>query len=86
MKKENSFIKLWGQPLLLGLLILSGLILALVGDGIYDWIACICLLYPLIRLSYFYWTPSGKYRRIPGGTDATTPVRAFNPLAEQTDR
>lgn len=58
MKTTNAWIRLWRQPLIIGLLCIAGLIAALVGDGILDIIAWICLLYPLIRMSYHYWHKS----------------------------
>lgn len=63
MKKRKNLTKLWGQPILIGVLSISGLIAALIGDGLFDFIAWICLLYPLIRLSYHYWSRQGHPNR-----------------------
>lgn len=39
--------KLWGMPVLLGLLSAFGLTAGLLGDGIWDWISALALAVPL---------------------------------------
>lgn len=55
MKTKNTWINLWGQPLLIAVLSITGLVSALVGDGVFDIIAWLCLLYPIISICYHYW-------------------------------
>lgn len=40
--------KLWGMPILLGLLTAFGLAAGLLGDGAWDWIAALALAAPLL--------------------------------------
>jgi hypothetical protein len=49
----NSFLKLWGMPLLLAVLSLFGLIAALTGTGIWHWLAWIALAAPIIVMLRF---------------------------------
>lgn len=40
--------KLWGMPILLGVLTAFGLAAGLLGDGVWDWIAALALAAPLL--------------------------------------
>lgn len=54
MNKNNRFLQLWGMPLLVAVLCLSGLIAALVGDGLWDGYSWIALGIPVV-LGIRYW-------------------------------
>lgn len=58
MATNNSFIKLWGMPIVLGVLSITGLIAALVGDGIWDVLSWIALAIPVIVMIKYYFKPS----------------------------
>ena len=50
---SSPFVKLWGMPILLGLLTIIGLLSALLGDGIWDIVSAFALGLPvLIGLRY----------------------------------
>lgn len=56
MRKNNLSLRLWGKPLLIALLSITGLIAALVGDGywdVYSWIALGIPVIVVIRSYYF---------------------------------
>jgi hypothetical protein len=40
--------KLWGMPILLGLVSIFALAAGLLGDGVWDWIAALSLAVPLL--------------------------------------
>jgi len=42
------FMKLWGMPILLGLLTIVGLVSALLGDGIWDAVSAFALGVPVL--------------------------------------
>jgi hypothetical protein len=44
---SSPFLKLWGVPLLLGVLTIIGLVSALLGDGIWDIVSAFALGAPL---------------------------------------
>lgn len=48
----SSFGKIFGWPILLGLIVLVGLLGALVGDGPWDWLSWACLVAPLGVLAW----------------------------------
>ena len=52
---KRAFVKLWGMPLLMAVLLLYGLIAALVRDGLWDAIACIFLLIPVLVVLRYYF-------------------------------
>jgi hypothetical protein len=60
MKKSNPFLNLWGKPLLIAFLSLSGLIAALVGDGIWDVYSWIALGIPVIWMIWYWYNPASK--------------------------
>jgi hypothetical protein len=45
---SSRFLKLWGMPILLGLLTTIGLISALLGDGIWDILSAFALGIPVV--------------------------------------
>jgi hypothetical protein len=45
---SSPFLKLWGMPLLLGLLTTIGLLSALLGDGIWDILSAVALGIPVV--------------------------------------
>jgi hypothetical protein len=45
---NSAFLKLWGMPILLGLLTTIGLLSALLGDGIWDIVSAFALGVPVI--------------------------------------
>jgi len=55
MEKNNSFIRLWGMPILLAVISLGGLISALAGDGIWDVLSWVGLLIPLGLFVRYYF-------------------------------
>ncbi|MEJ5106193.1 hypothetical protein [Chryseobacterium sp. MYb328] len=51
---KNSFLKLWGIPILLALLSMFGLIAALLGDGLWDILGWLALSIPLFLIIKHY--------------------------------
>ena len=51
----NKTIKIWGIPLLLGVFSLYGLVSALVGDGLWDYVSCVLLIIPILVILRFYF-------------------------------
>ncbi|GAA4310037.1 hypothetical protein [Compostibacter hankyongensis] len=49
-RSQNSFLKLWGIPLLLAALTLLGLLSALLGDGLWDALSWTALAIPVLVL------------------------------------
>lgn len=53
---KKSVLKLWGKPFLFAILLLGGLIGALAGNGIWDYLCCLALAIPVlvvVRKYYF---------------------------------
>ncbi len=46
-KRKHRFRALWGAPLVIGLLSLIGLVSALAGDGLADWLSWLGLAVPV---------------------------------------
>jgi len=57
---SSPFMKLWGMPILLGILTLVGLLSALFGDGIWDALSAVTLGVPVAVGAWF------SLRRKPG--------------------
>lgn len=53
-KTENTWLRLWGPPILVGFISLLGLVCALTGDGIWDILSWISLGIPVVLIGY-YW-------------------------------
>ncbi|MDR7131454.1 hypothetical protein J2X69_003818 [Algoriphagus sp. 4150] len=49
---NNLFFRLWGVPILLGLVTLAGLIIALVRDGFWDILSSFLMAIPLAIIGY----------------------------------
>lgn len=43
----NSFMRLWSAPIMIGILTAIGLLSALLGDGVWDWLSAILLALPV---------------------------------------
>ncbi|MDA7416554.1 hypothetical protein PGB34_09250 [Xenophilus arseniciresistens] len=57
---RSAFWRLWGWPLLLGLLTLVGLSTALFSDaGVGDWLAWVCLGVPALGCVWWGWLRRG---------------------------
>lgn len=52
---KNTFLKLWGMPILLSLLSVFGLVAALNGDGIWDLLGWLSLSVPLFLIIKHYY-------------------------------
>jgi hypothetical protein len=50
---NSPFLKLWGIPLLLGMLTIVGLVSALLGDGIWDIVSAFALGAPVVAGAWF---------------------------------
>jgi len=50
MRRPNPFVKIWGVPLVLAMLVLFGLLSALLGTGIWHFFSWITLAIPVIVL------------------------------------
>ncbi|WP_181259108.1 hypothetical protein [Pseudoduganella armeniaca] len=44
---SDEFLRLWGVPILLGILTTIGLVAALLGDGLLDYVSAIALAIPI---------------------------------------
>lgn len=56
----NQFWHIWTIPLLIGIVSLSGLITALVGDDIWDILSWLTLSIPLLIIARFWLKPQGN--------------------------
>ena len=52
-KQQGRFKKVWGAPIVLGVLSLAGLIAALVGDGLLDALSYLSLAVPLAVMVWY---------------------------------
>jgi len=50
---NSPFLKLWGTPLMLGLLTIVGLVSALLGDGIWDIVSACALGAPVAAGAWY---------------------------------
>ena len=50
-----QFKSLWGAPIVLGALTLSGLLTALVSDGLGDWWSWLGLGLPVATMAWYAW-------------------------------
>jgi len=50
---NSPFVKLWGAPLLLGVLTVIGLVSALLGDGIWDIVSAFALGAPVVAGAWY---------------------------------
>lgn len=58
--KGNTFLQLWGAPILLTILTLFGLIAALVGTGIWHGLAWLALTVPVAICIWYGWQRRGS--------------------------
>lgn len=49
---QSEFLHLWGMPILLGVLTAFGLLAALLGQGIWHWLAWLAIGTPLAVIAY----------------------------------
>jgi hypothetical protein len=45
---KSAFMRLWGAPIVIGILTAIGLLSALLGDGIWDWLSATLLGVPML--------------------------------------
>lgn len=57
-QQMNSFSRLWSRPLLLALLSLSGLMAALIGDGVWDVFSWAALGIPVALMIKYWFHPA----------------------------
>ncbi|GAB3257639.1 hypothetical protein GCM10027347_20280 [Larkinella harenae] len=60
---NRSFWHIWIIPLVLALLSMIGLIAALVGDGMMDFVSWLTLGIPLVVIGWFVSRPQGPKRK-----------------------
>lgn len=51
-------MKIWGMPILLGILSMIGLISALLEDGIWDALSWLTLGIPCLLMGWYWWRPA----------------------------
>lgn len=52
---RHPFVKLWGAPILLGVLTVIGLVSALLGDGVWDLLSAVALSIPVLTGAWYGW-------------------------------
>lgn len=52
---KRPFKAMWGAPILLGLLTCIGLVSALVGDGVWDYLSAVTLGAPVAASAWYGW-------------------------------
>lgn len=59
-------MKTWFWPIVIGIMVAAGLLLALLYDGLGDWIACLMLLCPVVVSIWCGWlrAPAKIPRRV----------------------
>jgi len=53
-------MKLWGMPILLGILSMVGLISALLEDGVWDALSWLALGIPCLLMVWYWWRPAQR--------------------------
>jgi type IV secretory pathway TrbD component len=61
---KSNFKKIWFMPLLLSMLILFGLLAALLGIGLWYWLAWAAMIIPLVIICAKVWKPAATAKRI----------------------
>ncbi|MBP0599382.1 hypothetical protein J8I26_14795 [Herbaspirillum sp. LeCh32-8] len=51
-ERQSEFLHLWGMPILLGLLTAFGLLAALLGQGVWHWLAWLAIATPIVVMAY----------------------------------
>lgn len=59
---KSSFWHVWSMPLILGILSLFGLVSALIGDGLMDFLSWLTLGIPLIVIGWFIRRPRANQK------------------------
>ena len=54
MSGYTTRVRVWGTPVLLGVLTLFGLLAALLGTGLWHWAAWVTLAIPIATASFFW--------------------------------
>jgi len=62
MSQPAGLRKVWGAPLLLAALTVFGLLSALLGTGVWHWLAWIAIGIPVMVLAWYLW-PHGSRKR-----------------------
>jgi hypothetical protein len=52
---SGPFWRLWGAPIVLGVMTAIGLLSALLGDGVWDAVSAVMLAAPVLVAGWFYW-------------------------------
>jgi hypothetical protein len=60
---KPPFFRIWGAPLILGLLTLAGLFPALIGDDIWDMLSVLALGVPVATATWFGWIKRSNANR-----------------------
>lgn len=55
-------MKLWGMPILLGILSMIGLVSALLEDGLWDVVSWLALGIPCLLMGWYWWWPARAAR------------------------
>jgi hypothetical protein len=50
---SGAFMRLWGAPIVLAVLTIIGLISALVGDGVWDYLSAVALGIPVLAGAWY---------------------------------
>jgi hypothetical protein len=53
MSGASPFLRLWGAPIMLAILTAIGLISALLGDGVWDYVSAVALGVPTIACAWY---------------------------------
>jgi nitrate/nitrite transporter NarK len=59
---KQNFKKIWRIPVLLSALILFGLLAALLGTGIWYWLAWVAMAIPLFVICLKVWKPNNRVK------------------------
>lgn len=62
-RKQNTWLTLWGMPLLLFAITIAGLLLAIIGTGIWhglSWITLAVPVYYMVKYGWAFFTPSRR--------------------------
>jgi hypothetical protein len=52
--KSYSLLRTYQSPAIVGMVVMAGLLIALLGDGVWDVVACVLLTAPLLLLAVFF--------------------------------
>lgn len=57
---KNNFLRIWQIPILLGILTMFGLLAALLGSGVWNWLSWLALAIPLWVGAKYLFVGKGK--------------------------